>query len=108
MCNEVEAHTANASSVHRGELLAGFTAAHDGYASIPPFATSDSVQHRAIVAAMAAGLDNHTASEPQVVVQCPQSFKRSVWGGVAAILSIREVSGRAENMAVSIPSTHRK
>ncbi|PUB41216.1 hypothetical protein C8K58_111184 [Pseudomonas sp. GV047] len=108
MCNEVEPNAAHTASIHLGKLLIGFAAVNDCYASIPSFTPCNSVEHCAIVTAVTAGLDNDSASESQVVVQCPQRFKRGVWWGIATIFCIREVSRRAENVAVSIPSAHRK
>src|SRR5690242_7663059 len=99
------AHTRGMPFLELGRIKLG--AAHGDTAQavrLPP----ESVQHRAIIAAVGARLHQHASLEAETIKQREVSFERGVFGGVAARFRVRKPRRRTKDVTMTVAGAPRQ
>ena len=89
------------------EIRLGEAVIDDRHAAVAALAASNSIERRAVVRAMAGGLDNDGALDPENAMQLLQRFERRVGRRVGAPCRVGKPVGWAKDMAMRISGPRR-
>ena len=100
--DEVEPGATHAGVVERADLRVGERIVDHRHAGEAPAATADGVEHRRVVGAVTARLDEHRAAEPEALLQLDELLESSVGRRVRTVDGEREPGGGSEDVAVRV------
>ena len=106
--DEVEPHAADARLVELAQLGVGDVRPDGRDAACPAAGRPHGVDHRAVVRAVAGGLDDDVAADPEVVAQREQLLLAGVARGVLALRREGELVARPEDVAVRVDRADRE
>ena len=105
--DEVEAGAAHAGVVEAGDVGVGERLVDHRHPGVAALAALEGVDHRHVVGAVAARLDEHRPREPEPELQALEGVDAGVGWRVGAVGGVREPRGRAEDVAVRVAGVGR-
>ena len=99
---EVEAYTANATRVQVLEILVAEEIVDVGHAAVFAVALGDGIDNDGIVRAVATGVDQHGALQPQGLLQFLEAFQRRIRRCIGAVGRVRILVAGTEDMAMGV------
>ena len=100
--DEIEAHAPDPTFLQTSVISLGERLINNGDPAIATAAGGNGIEHRAVVRAMTARLNNHASLNAENFVQGRQALLGGIGGRIGAVGSVRKFRGRTEHMTMCV------